>query len=86
MTAISRKGAAGESNKNKKQYFSSLWPIILHRILNKMKFPNNRLLGGNNYVSTNSDVKTSYTNAVPIRKASVVYFLMVYGVAMDCIN
>lgn len=62
-----------------KQYHSSLWPMILNRPLNRMEYSNDRIFGNDDEDSSG----TAHADIVSKRRASVVYYLLLHGVAME---
>lgn len=64
-----------DDNQHRVSYYSSLWPLILHRIMNKMELPKNPIRQWEYNLSF-------YTDTDSIRRASVVYVMMIHGVAM----
>lgn len=78
-----RKDDLGSANNGglleEKEYPPSLWPLIIHRIVYDMEFPKYNF---ETYDHFSRNIRT-YTSSAPIRRASVVYLLMVHGVAMD---
>lgn len=60
-----------------KTYYSSLWPLILSRILHELELPQDEICPNNGNLSL-------YTKAGPLqRRASVVFYLMVHGITAD---
>lgn len=73
------------------RYPSSLWPLILYRILNEMKLPKQRICiddDKNDDHNRNDDEYNfdRYTNNDIIRRMSVAHHLLVHGVTMDLIS
>lgn len=64
-------------DRNKTSSSSSLWPLIIDRIIHKMIFPNDPLSG--EYHCFNEDLeKDGYTLHASIRQASVIFHLLVH--------
>ena len=60
-----------------RSYPSSLWPYILYRIMNKMKLPKQQI----HSYRANANIRYTYRNDV--WRASVAYYMMIHGAAMD---
>ena len=81
-----------DDEKNEtKRYFSSLWPLILSRLSidddgddnhTMMKFPTHKIFGEKKKQKKDNQ-NQNYTNNVPVRRASIIYYLMLHGIAME---
>ena len=89
-TTKKKKKDTTEKRRQIIQYPSSLWPIILHRIYRKEKrirFAKNKIIlhDGTCPGYSRKSGYDPYIDNISVRRASAVYYLLVNGVAMECV-
>ena len=74
------------TKRRNKEYYSSLWPMIFHRVTvnEKMEFSTNAIFDP---ITTNEALSYAnsnhYTFTSSIRRCSIIYYLLLNGVAME---
>ena len=75
-----------EGNNDGIAYPTGLWSLILYRAMNEMEYPTNEIFYSFNYddYGKEEEADVGYTDSLERQRASVVYHLMINGIAMEC--